>query len=105
MATALMSDMADSRLPIADSRLPIAGSWRIGIGGICTACLKRHCRRGLRETAVGSAFQIQDRPGGYDAVRVDAGVAAVVMLLDVVEVDRVRHPRPLVKLARIAPQV
>ena len=46
-------------------------------------------------------FQIQFRPPGHDARRVDHVVAVVVVLLDVLEVDRLLHTRPLVQLAQV----
>ena len=48
---------------------------------------------------------VDDRPLGHDAARVHALVAAIVVLLDVEEVDGLRHARVLVQLARVRPQV
>src|SRR5690606_34599195 len=60
---------------------------------------------GPGDLAVRSAVQVKFWADRHDTVRVDAVMAAVVVLLDVVEADGFRHARPLVKLASVAPQI
>ena len=50
------------------------------------------------------AGQVELGPLGDDAGRVDRVVRQVVVALDVVEVDRLRHAGHLVQLAQIGPQ-
>src|SRR5690606_37311792 len=50
-------------------------------------------------------LQVLHRPQRDDAVWIDGGMAAVVVLLDVVEVDRPGDPRKLVQLPQVTGQV
>jgi|TARA_R100000322_G_scaffold22153_3_gene14748 DNA-binding transcriptional regulator/RsmH inhibitor MraZ len=50
-------------------------------------------------------IEVEDRPGGDNARRVDRLVAAVMVLLDVGEVHRLRDARHLIKLAQIVRKV
>src|SRR5690606_41343876 len=51
------------------------------------------------------ALQVQHRPQRHNAVGVDGGMTAVVMLLDVVEIHHVSNTLPLVQLAGVGPEV
>src|SRR5690606_409132 len=51
------------------------------------------------------AVEIEDRAGWYNAGGVDGGVAAVVVLFDVLHVDRFLDAGPLIKLAHITGEV
>ena len=49
--------------------------------------------------------EIDDRPRRHDAAGVDGGVAAVVVVFDVIHVDGLGHPRDLVEVSGVAPEV
>src|SRR3546814_15665832 len=59
----------------------------------------------LRYLAARRAIQIQNRAGRHNAVGVDSVVAAVIVLLDVVEIYRSGNTGPLIQFAGIAPYV
>ena len=52
-----------------------------------------------------AGFEVEIGADRHDLRRIDRGVAAIVVLLDVAHVHGFRHARPLVKLAQIARQV
>ena len=47
-------------------------------------------------------IQLQGRPLGYDTGRIDLRMAAVVVVLDVLEVHGLGDPRPLIQLPQPA---
>src|SRR5690606_27131456 len=75
----------------------------------CRACAPARCLTNrappLRNAPVGRPLKVEQRADRDDAVGIDAAMAAVVMLLDVAEVNGVRDARPLIEFASVAPQV
>src|SRR6056297_1411595 len=55
--------------------------------------------------AIVGAVEIERRAHGHHAARIDRAVAAVVMQLDRLELDGLRHPGMLVELAHVIGQV
>jgi hypothetical protein len=50
-------------------------------------------------------MQIQLRANGHEARRINGGMADVIMVLDVMHIDRLSHAFMLIEIKRVSPQV